>query len=108
VGASVAVNATGNVYVAGRFNGSSDFGGGELHTKDMTDTQAVLASYDGKLGHRWSLGLDWVGPPSGPDGVAVSSDHAVYVIGNFSINRKNAAPLTVDRPFLVQFVEGCR
>jgi hypothetical protein len=108
VGASVAVNASDDVYVAGRFNGSSDFGGGDLHTENADDTQAVLASYDGKLGHRWSLGLDWVGPPSGPDGVASGSDHAVYVVGNFSINRKNAGALVTDRPFLVQFVEGCR
>ena len=49
VGTSIAVSAGGNVYVAGRFAGSSDFGGGDLQGKD---TSAVLASYDAKLGHR--------------------------------------------------------
>jgi hypothetical protein len=105
VGTSVTVNKSGNVYVAGRFSGSSDFGGGALQTNG---TQAVLASYDSDLGHRWSLGLDWVGPPSGPDGVASGPDRVVYVIGNFSVTRKDAGTAMLERPFLVQFVEGCR
>jgi hypothetical protein len=104
VGTSVAVNKGGNVYVAGRFSGSSDFGGGALQT---SDTQAVLASYDGDVRHRWSLGLDWLGPPSGPDGVASGSDRVVYVIGDFSVTRKDAGKLVTERPFLLQFVEGC-
>jgi hypothetical protein len=105
VGASVAVAAGGNVYVAGRFAGSSDFGGGELQG---ADTRAVLASYDATLGHRWSLALDWVGPPSGPDGIASGPGGRVYVIGNFSVTRKDGGAAVVERPFLVQFVEGCR
>lgn len=105
VGTAVSVDRRGNVSVAGRFSGSTDFGGGELQTDG---TQAVLASYDGELGHRWSLGLDWIGPPSGPDGVASGPQGAVYVIGNFSVARKNAGAAVMERPFLMQFVEGCR
>jgi len=51
-GEKVGVDAAGNVYLAGRFAGKVDFGGGTLSSAGSQDI--VLASYTLSGAHRWS------------------------------------------------------
>jgi len=52
----LAVDAAGNVFVAGRFAGGIDFGGGTLTSKSAYDV--FLAKLDGDGGHLWSKSFD--------------------------------------------------
>jgi hypothetical protein len=54
-GTAVAVDGSGNVVIAGYFNGSADFGGGVLHNMGAYDT--FLAKYDANGTHLWSKRL---------------------------------------------------
>lgn len=51
-GISVATDPAGNVFVAGEFVGSIDFGGGPLTSAGLTDT--ALAKFDPNGAHLWS------------------------------------------------------
>ncbi|MCK5796699.1 MAG: SBBP repeat-containing protein, partial [Deltaproteobacteria bacterium] len=73
VGYGVAIDAQGNIYVTGRFQGNADFGGGALLTS-AGDFDIFLASYTAKGALRWAkrfgdaeedLGYDIALDPSG-------------------------------------------
>jgi hypothetical protein len=105
VATATAIDQNGNVLVAGRFGGTTDFGGGEV---ESMGSQAWLASYDPELGHRWSIQIDWLGPPAGPDGVAAGPDGETYLIGQLSVPRDGEPLAAPERPFLMQLREDCR
>jgi hypothetical protein len=105
VGTALARDAASNVYAAGRFGGTTDVGGGELVAKSSTGVW--FASYGSALEHRWSIALDWVGPPSGPDHLAIAPGGAIYAIGSFSILRESGRTPVPERPFLIKLVENC-
>jgi hypothetical protein len=79
-GYALAVDGSGNVYLAGYFYGSVDFGGGALTSAGSNDI--VLASYTPSGAHRWSKRFGGTSSDYGY-GVAVDSSGNVYLTGAF-------------------------
>jgi hypothetical protein len=104
VGTATAITPDDDVIVAGRFAGTTDFGGGQVAS---INTQAWLASYDAALAHHWSIELDWVGPPAGPNGVAAGPDGEIYLVGQFLIAVEGDPLSAATERFLLQFRQDC-
>ncbi|MBK8596410.1 MAG: SBBP repeat-containing protein [Holophagales bacterium] len=79
-GTAVAFDGSGNVVVAGSFNGSTNFGGGALTSVGGAD--AFLARYDPDGTHTWSRAFGSTGTDSG-NGVAVDGTRDVVLTGGF-------------------------
>ncbi len=76
----IAVDAAGNVFVAGRLRGSAHLGGDELVSAGGTD--AVVASFAPDGSHRWSHVFGSTEPDDALD-LAIDADSNVYVTGAF-------------------------
>ncbi|MCH7548513.1 MAG: SBBP repeat-containing protein [Candidatus Krumholzibacteriota bacterium] len=79
-GHGVAVDASGNVAVAGRFAGTVDFGGGNLVSAGFEDI--FVAKYDASGVHQWSQRFGGTGRDVGW-AVAVDAPGNVVVTGRF-------------------------
>lgn len=77
---AVAVDASGNVFVTGNFQGAVDFGGGQVQSVGAGD--AFIASYDSQGNHRWARGLGGAGDDVG-FGLAVDLASNVLITGWF-------------------------
>ncbi len=83
LGLGVAIDADNNILLTGSFQGTADFGGGNLASAGNSDI--FLASYTAAGAHRWSRKFG----SSGEDqGLSVASDNAntILITGNFSGN----------------------
>jgi hypothetical protein len=80
VGHAVAVDASGNVFIAGSFQGTADFGGGALVSAGLADV--FLAKYDADGVHQWSKRFGNTGTDVGW-ALAVDASGHVVVVGNF-------------------------
>jgi hypothetical protein len=80
-GAAVAADSDGNVYVAGEFWDTVDFGGGPWVGAGWYD--GFVASYDRDGAHRWSRGLGGASYDYGK-GLALDLNGNVYVTGSFN------------------------
>jgi hypothetical protein len=80
VGLDVAVDASNNVYVTGRFLGSVDFGGGALQSGTQDDAFALKLGGDGSFG--WARKIGGSGFDAG-QGVAARGS-AVVVVGFYN------------------------
>lgn len=78
---SVALDASGNVAIAGYFQGTADFGGGALTSAGLND--AFAARYDANGNHTWSRRWGGASDDRGA-GVAVNSAGNVIVTGSFT------------------------
>jgi hypothetical protein len=85
LGAAVATDGSGNVFVTGYMSGSVDFGGGALVSAGSLD--AFLVKYSATGAHMWSKRCGSIGSDIGT-GVDVDSAGNVVVVGTFqgSIN----------------------
>jgi hypothetical protein len=81
VGHAVAVDASGNVFIAGSFQGTADYGGGSLVSAGLADV--FLAKYDAGGGHQWSKRFGSTGTDVGW-ALAVDPSGHVVVTGSFS------------------------
>lgn len=81
-GYSVAVDASGNVYVTGYFAGTVNFGGSNLVS---AGTDIFVAKYDAAGVHQWSQGFGSFAVDLAED-VAVDASGNVYITGRFSGN----------------------
>ncbi|MDH3217262.1 MAG: hypothetical protein OEN01_13420, partial [Candidatus Krumholzibacteria bacterium] len=79
-GYGVAIDASGNVVVTGPFQGTVDFGGGDLVSAGSTDI--FVAKYDASGAHQWSQRAGSTGGDIG-QGVAVDASGNVVVTGEF-------------------------
>jgi len=80
----VAVDISGNVYVAGGFSGIITFGSTSLTnmTSDWSDTDILLAKFDGEGNPLWARqaptwGYSWA------NAVTVDTDGSVHIVGSF-------------------------
>jgi hypothetical protein len=80
-GNGVAVDASGNVYLTGYFNGSIDFGGGNLTSAGGQDIFVVRLDAAGN--HAWSKRFGNSSNQAG-GGIAVDATGNVIVVGTFS------------------------
>jgi len=80
-GQSVAVDASGNVIIAGYFNGAVDFGDGPLTSAGSTDI--FLAKYDATGAHVWSQRFGGTSQDAGWS-VSVDTSGSVLLTGFFS------------------------
>jgi hypothetical protein len=103
-GLALAVDASNNVIIGGRFSGSTDFGGGGLTTAGGTD--AYIAKFNSAGTHQWSKKF---GDASDQEvaNLATTSAGDVYATGKFfgSINfgGSNLASLGSTDAFLAKF-----
>lgn len=102
---AVAVDASGNVLVTGKFHDMVDFGGGVITSAGNFDI--FVASYDSAGNHNWSNGFGGVEVDQG-GAVAVDSLGNVTVTGTFSGSvdfggGALTAPSTFASIFIVQF-----
>jgi hypothetical protein len=81
VGNSVAVDGSGNAIMTGYFNGTVDFGGGNIAGAGGGDI--VLAKYTTSGAHQWSLGMGGTALDFGQS-VAIDASGHVVVSGGFS------------------------
>ncbi len=79
-GRSIAVDASGNVLVAGKFQGSVDFGGGAKQSAGRTDAYVVKLDASGH--HVWSKRFG-DGSFQSALGVAADADGNIILSGNF-------------------------
>jgi hypothetical protein len=75
------VDASGNVYFGGRFNGSVDFGGGVMTSNDRS---GYLTSLTAGGAFRWSLQIDGVGDFDEVQRISVLPNGNIAVAGAFS------------------------
>jgi hypothetical protein len=80
VGIAVDVDAAGNIYLTGSFNGTVDFGGGGLASTGQDDV--FLAKFDSGGIHQWSQGFGGTLGDFG-NGVAVDPTGGVFLIGTY-------------------------
>lgn len=78
---AVATDMSGNVVIAGQFEGTVNFGGSNLSTAG--DKDIVVASYTSGGAHSWSQRFGSTGSDQG-FGVGTDSSGNVYVVGQFS------------------------
>ena len=81
VGLAIAVDASANVVVTGDFQGTVDFGGGNLVSAGSDDV--FLAKYDASGVHQWSQRFGDTGSDAG-HAVAVDGSGNVVVTGDFN------------------------
>ncbi|MBW2733744.1 MAG: SBBP repeat-containing protein [Deltaproteobacteria bacterium] len=86
-GNSLAFDSHGNVYVAGSFAGSADFGGGSLSSHGYSVTLGALsdifvASYDSTGAFRFAKGFGGLGSEQA-NALALDGNDNVYVVGTF-------------------------
>ena len=81
-GRAVAVDASGNIYVAGDFAGAVDFGGGVLVSKSAAAADVFVAKYAPTGGHVWSKAFGGFGSDDA-EGIAVDSQGNVFLTGTF-------------------------
>ena len=79
VAGPVAIDSTGNVIVAGGFQGTVDFGGGALSA--VSETDIFIASFDSAGAHRWSKRLGVAGESNAVTSLAVDKASNVIVGG---------------------------
>lgn len=79
-GLAVALDASGNPFVAGSFNGSVNLGGGVLTSAGLTDV--YLARLDTAGNHVWSVRFGSTGADVG-SGLAVDGSRDVVLTGSF-------------------------
>lgn len=82
VARSVVVDAAGNIYVAGFYRGTVDFGGGPLANPEPSSSNAFLVKLDPSGAHLWSKGFGGTGSQEAK-GVAVDASGNVLVVGSF-------------------------
>ena len=80
-GRAVAVDAAGNVFVAGKYQVSVDFGGGTLTSAG--GDEAFIAKFDANGNHLWSRSYGQVGSEVTTD-IAVDASGNVYMTGYFN------------------------
>ena len=81
LGAGVAVDGAGNVFVTGYMSATVDFGGGSLVSAGSLD--AFLVKYSSAGAHVWSKRIGGTTSDQGT-GVAVDGSGNVFVVGNFT------------------------
>ena len=81
VGNFVATDASGNVFLAGTFNGTVDFGGGALVSAGGTDI--IVAKYSPTGTHLWSQRFGSTGNDAG-NSVATDASGNVFLAGSFN------------------------
>jgi hypothetical protein len=105
-GLSIAVDDSGNVYIAGSFNGAITFGGSTMQTAGGTDV--FVASLDAAGNHRWSQRFGGAMFDSGRS-VAVRGS-LVTVVGAFSgsmlLNGMTTTSAGAQDTFVVNFTTG--
>ncbi len=83
-GQAIAVDASGNVYVAGTFCGSIDLGGGVLSAPGGTlDTDLFVAKYSPAGAHLWSKRFGAAGTYDYANALAVDASGNVILAGTF-------------------------
>lgn len=101
-GKAVAVDATGNIYLAGYFEGTVTFGGGSHTNTGCCYEDIFLAKFDANGAYQWSKAF---GDPDGaqvPKGLAVDAQGNVIMVGqfqtvtDFGTGALNAGPATYD------------
>ena len=104
VGTAVAIDASGNVYVTGSFEGTADFGGGPLASAGARDF--FIAKFDRLGGHLWSRRFGGVGNDVA-NAIAVDAAGNVAVIGDFDgkmdLGGGQLTPLGGDDVFLAKY-----
>jgi hypothetical protein len=81
IGRAVTVDASGNLYVAGLFNGTVDFGAGGLTSSGANDV--FLAKYDASGNYIWARRFGSIGQDIAY-GVATDASGNVFLTGAFS------------------------
>ena len=81
-GATVAIDAQGDVYLTGEFQGAVDFGSGAQTAPDFSD--GFIASFDAGGTSRWTRVFRGRGFSSAGNGVAIDRSGGVYVAGSFT------------------------
>ncbi len=80
-GQGVALDAAGNIYVAGSFDGAIDLGGGPLTSAG--DNDVFVAKLDAGGNHLWSKHFGSVGEDNGM-GIAIDAAGNIVVLGGFT------------------------
>jgi hypothetical protein len=104
---AVAVDAAGNIYVAGQFTETSNFGGSDLVSAGILEFDIFVAKYNSAGVHQWSYRYGSTTSDAAL-GIAVDPNGNVYVCGEFrgTVNFGGVADLVsngVDDIFLVKF-----
>ncbi len=81
---SIAADASGNLVVVGRFDGTIDLGGGVLSAQQANFSEDIfVAKLDADGGHLWSASYGGAGVQQ-PRAVAVDADGRVLIVGGFT------------------------
>lgn len=94
----ITVDASGNIFVVGAFNGTVDFDPG-IGTASRTSrgfTDAFLLKLDENGAYEWVItfgGVNTTNAEDGADGVAVDAAGNVYIVGSFEGSLININPL---------------
>ena len=104
VARAVAVDASGNIFITGIFNGTADFGGGGFNSAGGTDIFVV--KYDPAGNHVWSKRFGDTGADAGR-GIAVDGSGNVVVTGYFTgtvnFGGSNLVTIGLDDVFIARF-----
>jgi hypothetical protein len=82
-GLAIAVDGTGNIFVAGRYTGTATFGGADLNS-NAGSADIFVAKYNASGIHQWTQSYGNANP-DGDNGVAIAVDGSgnLYLAGNF-------------------------